>query len=177
MVTGTTDGGTVVVEAFGSMVGTVDWTGIGETIGGSVVMPALAPGLPASSPSTNETVTGKAVVDVENFVLDDRFSGTLLFVDRFTTIVVVGTLPSLRVVEGVAARVFLTIVPLFTSVVFRLVVLTAVVFTVILLTAFTRNGCSGRTSDRLSTVPDAGRVAIARKTTTTVIAINIAINC
>lgn len=145
------------------MVGTVDWAGIGETTGGSVVIPVLAPGFPASPPSTNETVTTAGVVDVEDLVVDDRLSGTLLVVDRFTTVVVSGTLPGLRVGEGVTARFVLTIVSLFTLVVF--------------LTAFTRDDCSGPTSARLSTVPEAGRVAIARKTITTVIAINGAINC
>ena len=145
-------------------------------------MPVLAPGLPASTPSTNETVTAAAVVDVEDLVVDDRPSGTLLVVDRFTTVVVGGILPGLRVGEGVAALFFLTIVSLFAVVAFAVVTFAVVVFglvtfTVTLLTASIRNVCGGPTGARLSTVPNAERVSIARKTTTTVMATAIAINC
>lgn len=177
MVTETTDGGTVVVEAFGSMIGTVDWTGIGETIGGSVVMPALAPGLPASSPSKNETVTGKAVVDVEDFVVDDRFSGTLLVVGRFTAIVVVGTLPSLLVVEGVVALLFFfAVASAFNGIVVKATLFAVTLFAVTPFGAPTRTVRSGPTDPLFVTVPDAEPIPIARKPGKTIIAANMAIN-
>ena len=157
------------------MTGTVDWAGIGETIGGSVVMPALAPGLPASSPSTNDTVTGKAFVDVEDFVVDDRLSGTLLVVDRFTAIVVVGTLPGLRVVEGAVALFFAVAFP-FNEIVVNVTLFTETLFAVTPFGAPTRTVRSGPTDPLFVTVPDAERIPIARTPDKTIIATNMAIN-
>ena len=108
-------------------------------------------------------------------MVDDRLSGTLLVVDRFTAIVVVGTLPGLRVVEGAVALFFAVAFP-FNEIVVNVTLFTETLFAVTPFGAPTRTVRSGPTDPLFVTVPDAERIPIARTPDKTIIATNMAIN-